>query len=55
MSGFFDKLEQRLDKMDAADRRRQFRQLADEIGFFESVFDTLREGVLVVSPAGDIL
>ncbi len=55
MSVFFDKVAQRLDKLDAADRRRQFRQLADEIGFFESVFDTLREGVLVVSPSGDLL
>jgi signal transduction histidine kinase len=55
MSIFFDKVAQRLDKLDAADRRRQFRQLADEIGFFESVFDTLREGVLVVSSEGDLL
>ena len=55
MSVFLDKVAQRLDKLDAADRRRQFRQLADEIGFFESVFDTLREGVLVVSPTGDLL
>ena len=55
MSVFFDKVAQRLDKLDAADRRRQFRQLADEIGFFESVFDTLKEGVLVVSSAGDLL
>ena len=55
MSGFFDKVAQRLDKLDAADRRRQFRQLADEIGFFESVFDTLKEGVIVVSSAGDLL
>ena len=55
MSVFFEKVAQRLDKLDAADRRRQFRQLADEIGFLESVFDTLREGVLVVSPAGDLL
>ena len=55
MSGFFDKLEQRLDKMDAADRRRQFRMLADEIGFLESVFDTLKEGVLAVSSSGNLL
>ena len=55
MSVFFDKVAQRLDKLDAADRRRQFRQLADEIGFFESVFDTLKEGVIVVSPGGDLL
>ena len=55
MSVFLDKVAQRLDKLDSADRRRQFRQLADEIGFFESVFDTLREGVLVVSPTGDLL
>ena len=55
MSVFFDKVAQRLDKLDAAGRRRQFRQLADEIGFFESVFDTLKEGVIVVSPTGDLL
>ncbi len=55
MSVFFDKVAQRLDKLDAADRRRQFRQLADEIGFFESVFDTLKEGVIVASPTGDLL
>ncbi len=55
MSVFFDKVAQRLDKLDAADRRRQFRQRADEIGCFESVFDTLKEGVLVVSSAGDLL
>ena len=55
MSVFFDKVAQRLDKLDAAGRRRQFRQLAAEIGFLESVFDTLKEGVLVVSSAGDLL
>lgn len=55
MSVFFDKVAQRLDKLDAADRRRQFRQLADEIGFLESVFDTLKEGVLVISAGGDLL
>ncbi len=55
MSVFLDKVAQRLDKLDSADRLRQFRQLADEIGFFESVFDTLKEGVLVVSPEGELL
>lgn len=55
MNVFFDKVAQRLDKLGAADRRRQFRLLADEIGFLESVFDALREGVLAVSPSGDIL
>ena len=55
MSVFLDKVAQRLDKLDSADRLRQFRQLADEIGFFESVFDTLKEGVLVVSPQGELL
>ncbi len=55
MNGFFDKVVSRLDKLDAADRRRQFRQLTDEIGFFESIFAALQEGILVVSPDGTLL
>jgi len=52
---FFDKVSERLDKLDAADRRRQFRILADEIGFLESIFDALQEGILVISPDEKLL
>ena len=52
MNVFFDKVAQHLDKLDAADRRRQFKLLTDEIAFLESVFDTLKEGILVLSEKG---
>ena len=46
---FFSKVVDRIEKLDAEDRRRQFKALADEIGFLESVFNTLSEGILVPS------
>lgn len=49
---FFSKVADRIDKLDAADRRRQFKALADEIGFLESIFNTLSEGLLVVDAGG---
>ena len=49
---FFSKVADRIDKLDSADRRRQFKALADEIGFLESVFNTLSEGILVVDAQG---
>ena len=52
MNVFFDKVAQHLDKLDAADRRRQFKLLTDEIAFLESVFDTLKDGILVLSEKG---
>ena len=55
MNVFFDKVAELLDKLDAADRRRQFRLLADELGFFESIFNALQEGIVVVSSDGMLL
>ena len=52
---FFRKVADRIDKLDAAGRRRQFTALAEEIGFLESVFNTLSEGVLVVNAEGLLL
>ena len=52
---FLKKVVDRIDKLDAADRRRQFKALADEIGFLESVFNTLSEGVLVVNGDGALI
>lgn len=52
---FFSKVADRIDKLDSADRRRQFKALADEIGFLESVFNTLSEGILVVDAQGVLI
>ena len=52
---FFSKVVDRIDKLDSADRRRQFKALADEIGFLESVFNTLSEGILVVDAQGILI
>ncbi len=55
MKKFFKKVADRIDKLDAADRRHQFEALANEIGFLESVFNALSEGVLVISAEGTLL
>ena len=52
---FFSKVVDRIDKLDSADRRRQFKALADEIGFLESVFNTISEGILVVDAQGILI
>lgn len=52
---FFKKVADRIDKLDAENRRRQFTALADEIGFLESIFNTLSEGILVVNNDGNLL
>ena len=52
---FFSKVLDRIDKLDSADRRRQFKALADEIGSLESVFNTLSEGILVVDAQGILI
>jgi len=52
---FFSKVADRIEKLDAADRRRQFKALADEIGFLESIFNTLSEGILVVNADGSLI
>ena len=55
MKKFFKKVADRIDKLDAADRRHQFEALANEIGFLESVFNTLSEGVLVIDASGMLM
>ena len=55
MSVFFDKVAARLDKLDAEGRRRQFRALANEINFFESVFRAMKEGVIVSDAEGRLV
>jgi signal transduction histidine kinase len=55
MKKFFKKVADRIDKLDAADRRHHFEALAREIGFLESIFNTLSEGILVIDAGGMLL
>ena len=52
MRGFFNKVAEHIDKLDAEGQRKQYRLLVEELSFYESVFSSLREGVLVVDAAG---
>ena len=54
MSIFYDKVADRIGKLDAEGLRRQYRALTDEIGFFESIFDSLDEGIVVLDDKGKI-
>ena len=54
MGIFHDKVVDRIGKLDAEGLRRQYRALADEIGFFKSVFDSLDEGIVVLDDAGKV-
>ena len=53
-SGFLDKLLERLGRVRPEEVRDYVERLADERGFFETIFDALHEGVIVTDPAGDI-
>ena len=54
MGIFHDKVVDRIEKLDAEGLRRQYRALADELCFFESVFDSLDEGVVVLDDSGKV-
>ncbi len=51
-TGFFDRMASRLDKLDAESLQAQIRHLGKERIFFESVFQALQEGVMVIDGAG---
>ena len=55
MKNFLKKVADRIDKLDAKDRRQRFEALANEVGFLESVFNALSEGILVISAEGTLL
>jgi PAS domain S-box-containing protein len=50
-NNFYDRLQERLDRLDAASLRRYLQQAISEKGFFEEIFDTLREGIIVIDNA----
>ena len=54
MGIFYDKVVDRIEKLDAEGLRRHYKALADEIGFFKSVFDSLDEGIVVLDDAGKV-
>lgn len=53
-SGFLDKLLERLGRVRPEELRDYVLRLADEKGFFETIFDALHEGVIVTDPAGNV-
>jgi PAS domain S-box-containing protein len=53
-SGFLDKLLERLGRVRPEEVRDYVLRLADEKGFFETIFDALHEGVIVTDQAGNI-
>ena len=54
MGDFYDKVADRIGKLDADDLRRHYKALADEIGFFKSVFNSLDEGIVVLDERGNV-
>jgi two-component system, sporulation sensor kinase E len=53
-SGFFDKLVDRLDKLDPKSLQTQFLRLIQEKGFLETIFQSIQEGVIVIESSGRI-
>ncbi len=51
-SGFFDKLIDRLDRLDPQSLQVHFLRLAQERGLLEMIFQSIQEGVVVVDGAG---
>lgn len=54
MGMFYDKVIDRIDKLDAEGMRRQYRALTEQIRFFKSVFNSLDEGVVVLNEKGKV-
>ncbi len=53
-SGFVDKLIERVDRVEPEEVQAFLNRLAEESGFFKSVFDALQEGVIVAGADGTI-
>ena len=54
MGIFYDKVADRIGKLDAEALRRQYKALTDEIGFFESIFNSLDEGIVALDADGKV-
>ena len=53
-SGFFDKLADRLDRLDSGSLQAYFLRLAKEKGLMETIFQALEEGIIVLDPEAQI-
>ncbi len=53
-AGFLNKLLERIGRLGPDELQRQLVELAKDKGFFETIFNSLQEGVLVVDPSGRI-
>jgi len=53
-SGFFDKLMERLDKLDSESLQTHFLRLAQERGLLETIFQSIQEGIVVVDSDGKL-
>jgi two-component system, sporulation sensor kinase E len=53
-SGFVEKLIERLDRLDPESLQSHFLRLAQDRGLLEMVFQSIQEGILVVSSEGDL-
>ena len=53
-SGFFDKLADRLDRLDSGSLQAYFLRLAKEKGLMETIFQALEEGIIVLDPEAKI-
>ena len=54
MSIFYDRVADRIGKLDAEGLRRQYKALTDEIGFYESIFNSLDEGIVALDDKGRV-
>ena len=54
MGIFYEKVADRIGKLDAEGLRRQYKALTDEIGFFESIFNSLDEGIVALDDRGRV-
>jgi len=55
MRKFFDKLAERIDDLEPEACRQQLRSLVNEVSFFETILQSLREGVIVIDSAHFLL
>ena len=54
MDVFYEKVADRIGKLDAEGLKRQYKALTDEIGFFESIFNSLDEGIIALDTKGRV-
>ena len=54
MSTFYDKVADRIGKLDADGLRRHYKALTDEIGFYESIFNSIDEGIVALDGNGKV-